>query len=159
MNITLILNKLENLPKEVKGITKRKEFLINLEDQFLKKKNLLERYRYSNEAGIEALEKQINCLKKELKQLTYKEEFLKQELSFYRSQKIKIESFLAGNDYEKEIYREKYIDKYSITKISVRHNNIQETTIRNILRKVEKDVQNFLSEDLFQEWLGSLSVD
>ena len=156
MNITIILSKLEELPQELRLLAKRKDFLSNLREQLLKKAHILEKYRYSNEAGLEALLKQIEVFNQELKQIAYKEEFFKQEHKFYQKQKLKIESFLEGNDYEKEIYREKYLNKYSITKISIRHNNIQKTTIHNIIKKVEKDVEELLNEYLFQEWLGNL---
>ena len=158
MNITIILNKLENLPEELRLTEKRKEFLFNLENQFLKRKNWLEKYRYSNEAGLIALEQQISITQKEIKELEYKIKFLKEEIKFYKLCKVSIEEFLEGNDYEKEIYREKYLNKYSMTKISIRHNNIQANTINNIIKKVEKDVQKFLNEYLFHEWLNNNSL-
>ena len=45
-----------------------------------------------------------------------------------------------------------------MTKISIRHNNIQDSTIRNILKKVEEDLEKFLSDDLFNDWLAKKMI-
>lgn len=158
MNIKDICKRLEYLPKEINSLSKRKEFLFHLKDEFLKKEQKYKEFNYSNEAGIKALFNKINLLNEEIKQLCYKEEFLKEELKFYQKRLGKIKDFLSDNDYEKEIYKEKYIQNYSMTKISIRHNNIQDTTIRNILKKVEEELEKFLSDDLFNDWLAKKMI-
>ena len=51
----------------------------------------------------------------------------------------KYNNFKKHNDYDKQIYTEKKLFKWSNAKISARHNNISRTRIWNIINKIEKN--------------------
>lgn len=51
----------------------------------------------------------------------------------------KYNNFKKHNDYDKQIYTEKKLFKWSNTKISARHGRISRTQIWNIVNKIEND--------------------
>ncbi len=69
---------------------------------------------------------------------SYLDDALKRLSNLNTAKDKKYELYRKANDYDKQIYIEKRLFKWSNAKISAKHNNLSRTQIWNIINKFEK---------------------